>query len=195
MKAFGFLLLGLALAASAEEQAIDKQKSVMTVHVSKAGVLSAFGHDHEISAPIAAGAVDAAAKRVELRVDAGSLKVLDAKASEKDRAEIQKTMLGSEVLDVTRYPEIAFKSTSAEEAGAGSWKVRGSLTLHGQTKPVTVDVTEKAGHYVGTVQFRQSEFGIKPVRVGGGTIRVKDELRVDFNIHLSRSGATAKEVR
>ena len=31
---------------------IDTQKSVMTVRVFKSGLFSAFGHDHEISAPI-----------------------------------------------------------------------------------------------------------------------------------------------
>jgi len=187
MKVITFFVLGCTLAAHAEQHAIDKQKSVMTVHVGRSGVLSTFGHDHEIAAPIAGGSVDTTARHVELRVASGALKVMDAKGSAKDRDEIQKTMLGPEVLDVTRYPEIVFRSTAVEPAGAGSWKVRGSLTLHGQSKPVTVDVTEKAGQYVGTAQFRQTEFGIKPVKVGGGTVRVKDELRIDFNIQLARS--------
>ena len=36
---------------------IDVQKSVMTVRVSKAGLFSALGHEHEISAPIQQGEV------------------------------------------------------------------------------------------------------------------------------------------
>ena len=179
-------LIACAVAVNAQQHPIDKQKSAMTVHLSRSGILSAFGHDHEIAAPVAGGAVDTAARHVELRVQAGELKVLDSKASEKDRAEIQETMLGPEVLDVTRHPEITFRSTRAEQSGAGSWSVHGLLTLHGQTKPVTVQVTEKAGHYVGQARLKQTEFGIKPVRVGGGTIRVKDELRIEFEIHLAR---------
>ena len=186
MKATTLLVLGCTLAANAQQHTIDKQKSVMTIHVFKAGVLSAFGHDHEIAAPIASGAVDTAAHHVELRVEAGALQVRDPKGSEKDRAEIQKTMLGPEVLDVTRHPEITFRSTAAESSGAGAWKVHGSLTLHGQSKPVTVEVTEKAGHYVGQALLKQTDFGINPVRVGGGTVRVKDELRIEFDIQLTR---------
>jgi len=166
--------------------AIDTRTSVMTVRVYKAGMLSAMGHDHEISAPIASGTVDTGAQRAELHVDASALRVRDPKGSEKDRAEIQLTMLGPEVLDSEHHKEIVFRSTSAESAGAGSWKVHGNLTLHGQTRPLTLEVTEKAGHYVGFALLKQTDFGITPIKVAGGTIRVKDEIRIEFDIQLAR---------
>jgi len=165
---------------------IDTEKSVITVRVYRAGVLSALGHDHEITAPIARGGVDLAAHRVELSVKAGSLKVLDPKASEKDRSEIQSTMLGHEVLDAERHPEITFQSTGAESNGPGSWNVHGNLTVRGEARPVTVEVREAGGHYVGSSRFKQTEFGITPVKVAGGAIRVKDEIAIEFNIQLTR---------
>jgi hypothetical protein len=55
--------------------------------------------------------------------------------------------------------------------------VQGDLTLHGQTHPVTVDVSRQEERYRGAVRLRQSEFGITPVTVAGGTIKVKDEIR------------------
>jgi polyisoprenoid-binding protein YceI len=177
-------LLGVVPAPA--QQTIDSAKSVMSIHVSKSGVLSAFGHDHDISAPIARGEVDTKARRVELRVHSEALRVRDKDTSEKDRAEIQKNMLGPEVLDAARYPEIAFRSTAAEPAAAGAWTVRGDLTLHGQTRPIAVEVQEKNGHYVGAARVKQSDFGIKPVKVAGGTVRVKDEVRVEFDIQLAR---------
>src|SRR5437588_3186355 len=88
--------------AVAHPRAIDVSKSTLTVRVYKAGVLSAFGHDHVITAPVGGGWADTTAHRVELHADAGKLRVSDPKASEKDRAEIQKTMLGPEVLDSAR---------------------------------------------------------------------------------------------
>lgn len=171
--------------AAAQPREIDTAKSVMTVRVSKAGMFSALGHDHEISAPVASGTVDATARRVELHVRAASLRVRDPGSSGKDREEIQKTMLGADVLDIERYPEIAFRATSAEPAGAGGWTVHGDLTLHGQTRPITLEVTEKNGRYVGSARLRQTEFGIKPIKLAGGTVRVKDEVRVDFDVQLS----------
>jgi polyisoprenoid-binding protein YceI len=167
--------------------AIDTRHSVMTVRVYRAGAFAAFGHDHEIAAPIAAGSVNFAAHQVELHVDARTLCVEDADASEKDRGEIRKTMLGPEVLDVEHYPAIVFRSTSMEPAGAGSWRILGNLVLHGTTQPVTVDVMEKAGHYTGHALVKQTDFGIKPVRAGGGTVRVKDEVRIEFNIELAHA--------
>src|SRR5689334_829271 len=93
---------GLVLACTAvtwgQPRAIDAAKSTMTVRVYKAGALGALGHDHEITAPVESGSVDASAKKVELHVKAASLKVADPKASDKDRPEIQKTMLGPQVL-------------------------------------------------------------------------------------------------
>jgi hypothetical protein len=172
--------------AIGQSRPIDVKNSVMTVHVYKAGVFSAMAHDHEIAAPVASGSVDAAAHHVELHASAGALQVHDPKGSEKDRSEIQKTMLGPDVLDVEHHPEIIFRSTGAEPAGADSWTVRGDLTLHGQTRPVTLSVSEKAGHYVGAARIKQTDFGIKPIKVAGGTVRVKDEVQIDFDIQLAR---------
>ncbi len=171
--------------AVAQPRAIDTGKSVMTVRVYKAGLLSAMGHNHEIAAPVAAGTVDVTARQVELRVRTGALEVRDPGVSDKDRAEIQRTMLGPQVLDSESHPEVVFRSTGAEPAGAGSWKVTGDLSLRGQTHTVVVQVREDGEHYVGTSSFKQTEFGIQPVKVAGGAVRVKDEIRIEFNIQLA----------
>ena len=172
--------------ARGQRRAIDIEKSTMTVHVYKAGVFSALGHNHEIVAPIARGTVDPAAHQVELYVKSGTLKVRDPEVSEKDRAEIQSTMLGPDVLDAQNQPEIAFRSTQADSAGAGAWKLSGNLTVRGQSHMVNVEVQEKNGRYVGTSRFKQTEFGITPVKVAGGAIRVKDEILVEFDIQLAQ---------
>ncbi len=156
----------------------------MTVRVYKAGLFSAFGHDHEIAAPVAGGAVDLGAHTVELRVNATALRVHDRDVSEKDRGEIQKTMLGPEVLDSENYPEIVFRSTAAEPEGADGWRVRGTLTLHGESHSVVVEVRKQGEHYTGSTHLQQTEFGIRPVKAAGGTVRVKDEVRIDFDIQL-----------
>jgi polyisoprenoid-binding protein YceI len=175
----------LTWTAKGQQHAIDTAKSAMTVRVYKAGVLSAFGHDHEIAAPIAGGRVDSAAHHVELHAIASALRVHDPKASERDRDEIQKTMLGPDVLDAGRFPEIVFRSTAAEPTGPGSWSVRGTLTLHGQTRPVTAEVRETAGRYEGNALLKLADFGIKPIRIAGGAVKVKDVIRIEFDIRLA----------
>lgn len=180
------LVLTSACIVAAQSRPIDVQKSHMTVRVFKAGLFSAFGHDHEIAAPIASGTVDLASRRVELRSRAAALRVRDPEASDKDRKDVQKTMLGPEVLDVDRYPQIVFQSRAAKPTGADSWTVSGELTLHGKTRLVTVQVHERDGHYIGTARLKQSDFGIKPIKFAAGTVRVKDEVRIDFDIQLTQ---------
>jgi hypothetical protein len=39
---------------------------------------------------------------------------------------------------------------------------------------------------VGNAVVKQSDFGIKPVKVAGGTVKVKDEVRIEFDIQLAK---------
>ena len=181
-----FILGAVALAAAQSDSGtakpIDKERSVLTVRVYKTGLFSAFAHDHEVRAPIKSGVLDEERNSVEFTVDSRSLRVLDPKASEGERAEIQSSMLGPKVLDSEQYREIRFYSTSIGEAGDDKLIVRGDLTLHGQTHSVRVDVVGSDGHYSGLALLSQKDFGITPISLGGGSIKVKDEVRVEFEI-------------
>jgi polyisoprenoid-binding protein YceI len=173
-----------ALGLSAQQHNIDPQQSTLTIHVGKTGAFSALGHEHEVRAPIRSGSADTGAHpAVEIRVDARALRVIDKDDSEKDRAEVQRTMLGPEVLDSERYQEIVFKSTVAEPAGQGQWILRGNLTLRGQTRPVTVHVTLRDGRYTGEAIVKQTEFGIKPPGKAG--VSAKDEVKIEFDVGLA----------
>ena len=176
------VILPAALWAAGAPREIDSQKSVMTVRVFKSGLFSAFGHEHEISVPIENGTLNESVPSVELAVDARKMRVMDKDVSEKDRTEIQEAMLGPKVLDTRQFPQIRFSSTAVESKGSGHWAVRGDLSLHGQTHPVTLEVRGGEGHYRGAAELKQRAFGIEPVSVGGGTVKVKDELRVEFQI-------------
>jgi len=82
------------LSLSAQQHTIDTQKSTLTIHVGKTGALSGLGHEHEVRAPIHSGSADTGSyPAVEMHVDARALRVIDKDESEKDRAEVQKTML------------------------------------------------------------------------------------------------------
>ena len=169
---------------SAQQHDIDTRKSALTIHVGKTGAFSGLGHDHEVRAPIHSGTADTGSHPgVEVRVDARALRVIDKDSSDKDRAEVQKTMLGPEVLDSEHHQEIVFKSTGAESAGQGRWTLHGNLTLHGQTRPVTVHVALKDGRYTGETIVKQTDFGIKPPGKAG--VRAKDEVRVEFDVRLA----------
>lgn len=173
----------LPIPTYAARHSIDVENSVLTVRVYKSGLFSIFAHDHEIRTPIMRGEVDDSDKpSVELWVDADKLRVVDSELSAKNRADVQKTMEGPEVLDIRRFPVIHFRSTAIEKMGANHWVVRGELDLHGQSRPVAVEVSEKDGRYQGSVALKQRNFGITPVRIVGGTVSVKDQIKVEFEV-------------
>jgi len=164
---------------------IDPEHSTMKVYVNKTGILAGLAHNHEIEAPIESGEVnDSDSPSVELRVDSSKLRVLDPEASDKTRETIQATMQGAEVLDVSHFPEIHFRSTEVEPSGTDRWVIHGNLDLHGQTHPISFEVTFRDGSYQGAALLKQTAFGITPVKVAGGTVKVKDEVKVAFSIAL-----------
>jgi polyisoprenoid-binding protein YceI len=171
--------------AATQDYAIDTAHSILKIRVFKTGVFSAFAHDHEIEAPVAEGEIHLSVDpSVALRVHARELHVLDPELSPSQRDDVQKTMEGSKVLDIKRFPEISFQSIAVQKKNEQHWIVRGNLTLHGQTSPVEVEVVQKDGQYQGSAILRQRVFGITPVAIAGGTVRVKDEVKIEFDIVL-----------
>ena len=86
-----------------------------------------------------------------------------------NHAERDKHLREADFLDVEKYPEATFKSTSYDgDASAG--KLDGILTLHGVSKPITIDIEfigegddpwggYRAG-FEGNVTLRRSDFGM-----------------------------------
>jgi polyisoprenoid-binding protein YceI len=162
---------------------IDAPRSTITIHVFKSGLLRGLGDNHLVQADLAGGWIqDAGTMGVDVLVDAQRLRVLDPDASPEDRAQVQARMLGPEVLDAARFPEIRFHSAVVEPLDADRWEVRGPVELHGQTHVIRLEVVREDGHYRGQTKLRQTDFGITPVSVAGGLVRVKNELAIDFDI-------------
>lgn len=174
---------GAVQAPASTARAIDPVRSTMTVSVYKEGLFAFAADDHEISAPIASGSLDAVAGDVTVTVDAAKMRVLDPKLGDGRRAQVQANMSGPSVLDVEKYPTIVFDAHGFRATARGAFAVTGDLTLHGQTHPVTVEVTRVDDtHFTGSAVVRQSAFGITPIRIAGGMVRVKDDVKVDFRI-------------
>ena len=168
---------------------IETATSKLTVHAFKTGLFSGFADNHEIEAPIADGSIDEAAPRVNFVVESRTMKVLDPQLSAEKRRVIQQRMVGPEVLDVERFPKITFQSTNVERTGTGEFLVQGQLSLHGVTRPVSVKVRNESGRYLGTCTLKQRDYGIEPISIVGGTVKVKDELKIDFDIRTTTQPA------
>lgn len=156
--------------------------SLFTIHVHKTGFLSGFGHNHTVTAPVTRGKIDPKGLVVQIVVLTAEMKVVDPEVSASDRAEIQSTMLGPKVLDSAKFPEIRFTSIQIVPISAARYRVTGKLDLHGASRDVTLEVTGGTERYHGQTKLKQTDFGIQPVAVAGGTIKVKDEIEIEFDI-------------
>jgi len=172
---------------------LDKSASRFTVRAFASGMLSVMGHNPSIAirdftgeANLDSAAPGKASLRIQIKAD--SLEVADEIAS-KDRREIESTMK-QKVLESSKYPEIVFESTqaTADQVGEGRYKlaITGNLSLHGVTRllPVTAQVTlngEMLRAY-GEFSILQSNYGIAPVSVAGGALKLKDELKFTFDM-------------
>ncbi len=177
-----------AISASAanEKQPIDTSHSFLTVYVGKEGLCSIFGHDHVVSAQIAQGEIATFAPEfVEFTVETAKMRVQDPQESESSRAEVQTAMLGPQVLDAGKYPEIHFASEIVERKDDSHWRIHGKLALHGTTRQIIVETRFESGHYRGKVSLKQTDYGMKPIRVAFGTVNARNEVEIEFDITLA----------
>jgi polyisoprenoid-binding protein YceI len=192
------LLLMMSVAALAQDKSsysIDPARSKVEIHVYKEGVFKAFGHDHEIAAKELSGQVqfdpdNINQSTVRLKIPTKSIAVIDPGESEKDRHDVQATMESEKVLDVAKFPEITFASSrvSAAKKTPGGWELMlsGAVKLHGVEKPISfplrvhAEANELSGQ--GEISILQTDYGITPVRVAGGSVKVKDKLKITFTV-------------
>ena len=173
---------------------IDPKGSRFTVRAFATGMLSAFGHNPVIAIPDFQGEIQFGTDTLEdaslrIVIQGASLVVTDD-ISAKDRQEIERRM-HEEVLEADSFPEIIYECprlSSVQKLGEGLYSVSldGELALHGVTRsqPVAARVTLKGNRLRTTGEFSmcQSDYGIRPVSAAGGTVKLKDELKLSFDI-------------
>jgi len=124
---------------------------------------------------------------VEMTVEAASINTDNEKRDEHLRS--------ADFFDVTQFPTLTFKSTSFKKTNtANTYVVKGNLTMHGITKPVTLSALAKTGTHpmnqkaiAGfkiTGKLKRSDFGI-----GGSTPTaiVSDEVLIDANAEFIKN--------
>ena len=173
---------------------IDAKRSTFIVRGFATGMLSAFAHSPTIAIADFQGEVEWSSSALEdaslrLVIQAASLSVTDD-ISDQDRREIERKM-HHEVLEADGFPEIIYECprvSSIQTMGEGRFTVvlNGELLLHGVTcaQPVSARVTLNGDSLraVGDFSVRQSDYEITPVSAAGGTIKLKDELKLTFDI-------------
>ncbi len=102
-----------------------------------------------------------------------------------------------EFFDAEQFPKLSFESTGMRKTGDDTYDLRGNLTLHGVTKPVTLKAEyggqmvdfygqTKAGFEV-TGTIKRKEFGLtwNGVTEAGGVV-LSDDVRLVMNIQVTK---------
>ena len=109
----------------------------------------------------------------------------------------EKKILSDDFLDVERHPRITFRSERIEPVDDKRARVTGALTLHGVTRPVTLDVRlnrigrhsfslKHAAGFSATAKLRRSEFGMRRLLPAVG-----DEIEIRLEIEGLRTKRSA----
>ncbi|MDQ1567708.1 MAG: hypothetical protein QOF96_2588 [Actinomycetota bacterium] len=163
------------------------------VKTGRQGMASKVGHDLTLEAGNwkATLVVDGDPSRSEVKatIEPRSLEVTAATGgakpvSDKDKKDIKKNISG-----LLGNDSITFTSTSIE-VNDTKVKAEGSLSIAGQSRPVTLDLTATPdGRLSGSMTIVQSQFGIKPFSAMMGALKVKDEVEVNLDVALPAESA------
>jgi polyisoprenoid-binding protein YceI len=193
-------LARVATAQSAEVFVVNEERSAVRVHVGKSGAFSFAGHRHVVAAPvtgsITADSGNIGASSVELTFPTARFRVLPDGEPAGDPPKVEEVMRGPRVLESTLFPEARFRSKrvtgSATSSGVGEYEVQvtGDLTIHGATREVVVPMSVRVEGDTLTAKgkstIRHDQFGLTPVTAAGGTVRVSNEIDIDFQIVAAR---------
>ncbi|MEA9757503.1 YceI family protein [Xanthomonas campestris pv. raphani] len=130
------VLTSLAATAAPVRYALDPVHTRVLFAVEHAGFSKALGTVSGSSGTLVFDPDDWAAATLEVTVPLRRADLGDAKWNE--------ATLARNLLDAERFPDAHFVSTKVEASDATHAKVTGNLTLHGVTRPVTLDVTLNA---------------------------------------------------
>ncbi len=173
---------------------IDSNASTFVAQAFAAGLLASFGHnprmairsfEGDLSFALTGLSLEAAALKINIQAD--SLEVID-EIVQKDKDEIHRKMT-EEALETDRFPEIVYQCSRVAASGSGDrfWvAMNGELTLHGVTRPMPVTaravVSGDSVRATGEFTVKPTDYEMPPVTAAGGAIRIKNEVRLTFDI-------------
>ena len=141
----------------------DNAHSSLGFTITHLGIADIPGSFNKFDATITSSKEDFSDAVFELSVDVASI---DTEVDRRDEH-----LRSEDFFNVSEFPKMTFKSSSIKKAGKDKYKVSGDLTMHGVTKPVTMDLW-----YRGTIENPMSKTPTAGFQLTG-TLK-----RSDFNL-------------
>jgi polyisoprenoid-binding protein YceI len=187
--------------AAASPRVVDPASSRILVKVGAEG----YGHVHGVQGRLLSGKLVLGGPG-ELVFDmrgfvadppaARSALGLARPVSASDQRKVTANMLGRDVLDVGRYPTAIYAVERAApldgqgEGQPGRYRLEGSFTLHGVSRPLAIDTVVEATNnpaYLrmsGAFAILQTHYGMTPYSALAGLVRVADRLEISGDLFL-----------
>jgi len=164
---------------------IDKSHTSLLFRVSHIGFSAYTGRFTRLDAKLDFDPSRLADSRVNVTIDPRSIQADNAPSGFLD------SLAGKDWLDADHFPTMSFRSTGVEVTGQNTFRLRGELTMHGVTKPLTLDAIYNGGYashpyeprarigFSATGKFKRSDFGVAyGLPAPGTTMGVGDDVVV-----------------
>ncbi|GAB3567567.1 YceI family protein [Spirosoma luteolum] len=173
---FATTLLG-ASSAFAQSWTVDKAHSRVGFTVTHLMLSEVDGNFKTFDASLQASKADLSDAVIELTADVNSINT--------DNERRDGHLKSPDWFDSAKYPTITFKSTSFKKVDGKKYKLAGNLTMHGVTKPVTLDAVLTGPVTMDSPRGKQEKAGLKIA----GTIN-----RVDFGVGSAGSTVVSEDI-
>lgn len=176
---------------------LSESDGELQIHTGVAGRAAKMGHRLALTVTWRAtmALTDGEPSAADLTVDVGSLQVSRSEGGVKALSHhevkiIRRNALKS--LGVKHFPQIRFVGEAIERMSDGAYRVTGTLEIHGKRQDRAVDFrVDDIGdcwQLSGQAEVRQTDFGIKPFSLLGGTLRVEDRVTITVDVKRAKDG-------
>jgi polyisoprenoid-binding protein YceI len=165
-RSFAALVLGLAVIApvfAADTYKVDPVHSTCAFRIKHANVSYFYGRFNAPEGTVMIDDSDPTKTVFDVSIKTASVDTANSKRDDH--------LKGPDFFNAKEFPTISFKSKEVKSVGENKMEVSGDLTLHGQTKPITVmiervgtiDNAQLGGHrtgYEASMKIKRSDFGM-----------------------------------
>lgn len=173
--ALAFALITPAFAA--DTYTLDPTHTAVTFHINHFGFSSPSGKFMNAEGTVTLDQESPEKSKVEVTIPVSAINTGVEKLDEH--------LKSADFFDVENHPNATFVSTSVDVISEDTAKVHGDLTIHGVTKPVTLDVRlnqiaenmfkKQTAGFSASATIKRSDFGISTYLPG-----LSDEVRLDI---------------
>lgn len=172
---------------------LDKAHASVLFRINHLGFSNYHGRFDVLDATLNFDAKVPEMSKLEASIDLSSINTNNAK--------LQDELKSTKFFDVAQYPKATFRSLRTKRTGADTGTMIGELTLHGVTKPLTLEIRFHGGGihpftkkpvlgFAATGVIKRSEWGIKEyVPMVGDDVAI--DIEAEFNASEGEAAAPA----